>query len=430
MFIDEVKILAAGGRGGDGSVSFHREKYVPYGGPDGGDGGDGGSIILKADSSLHTLLDFRYRRNWKAERGSHGRGSNRHGRRGEDLVVPVPVGTLVRHESGRIIDDLIRPGQRVTVARGGKGGRGNARFATSRRKAPRFAEKGLPGEERTIMLELKLIADVGIIGLPNAGKSTLLSQISAARPKIAGYPFTTLYPNLGVVSPKDYSFTFIAADLPGLIEDAHQGAGLGFRFLRHSERTLMLLHLIDVSPESDGDPLKAYVSINQELERYNPDLAARPQIVVANKIDVPGAGKNLERLKDLVKERRKDYPEVHEISALSGQGVAGLVEILALEISGLKARKAVEPQGEAMEVVSGVPSAAGDFTINKEGEIFRVEGEKIERLALQTDFENEEALQRFQNICRRLGLEKELQKKGVKEGDTVLIGEQEFKYNM
>src|SRR3990170_3536635 len=285
QFIDEAKIHVHAGDGGNGCISFRREKFVPKGGPDGGNGGNGGHVIIRADKQLNTLLDFKYRRHYDGERGEHGRGKKQDGRWGKDVVLKVPCGTIVRDsQTGEIVADLVENGQEVTAVRGGKGGRGNSEFATSTNQAPRIAEPGTSGEEREIALELKLLADVGLVGFPNAGKSTLISVISAAKPKIADYPFTTLEPNLGVVDMGDYK-TFVVADIPGLIEGASEGAGLGDRFLRHVERTKLILHLVDVSSISGRNPVEDYKIINRELAAYNEDLALRPQVVIATKID-------------------------------------------------------------------------------------------------------------------------------------------------
>lgn len=324
MFVDEAVIYVKAGDGGNGIVSFRREKYVPFGGPDGGDGGRGGHVIFEATESLQTLLDFRYRRHFKAQRGHHGKGKKMAGKKGKDMIIKVPVGTVVYDHQGdnKIIADLSTDGHSVIVARGGEGGQGNATFATSTRQAPHFAEEGKPGEEKWIRLELKLLADVGIIGYPNAGKSSLLSRISAARPRIADYPFTTLIPHLGVV---DYSpqARAVFADIPGLIEGAHQGQGLGHKFLRHIERTKLLLHLIDLSRMDCNNPLNDYIVINQELERFNPSLIKLPQIIAGNKIDLPQA-REMAGLaqKVFAEEGRIFFP----ISAVTGEGVKPLLD--------------------------------------------------------------------------------------------------------
>ena len=322
-FVDRVKIYVRGGKGGDGAVAFLREKYRPKGGPAGGDGGRGGDVILVATSSKHTLLDFKYKKHFIAENGQPGKGKKMHGKDGEDLIIYVPVGTVVKDaQTGEVICDLVREGQRCVVARGGKGGRGNARFATPTNQAPTYAEKGEPGEERWIILELKLIADVGLVGFPNAGKSTLLSRLTRANPKIADYPFTTLSPNLGVME-LDWDRRLVIADIPGLIEDAHKGAGLGHEFLRHIERTKLLAHVIDVSDFRERDPIEAFHAINRELELYSPELARKPQVVVANKIDALSDKSLLKKLEEYFRSRGYDF---YAVSALTGEGLDKLKE--------------------------------------------------------------------------------------------------------
>lgn len=326
MFVDEIEIFVKGGDGGAGCVSFRREKYVPYGGPDGGDGGAGGSVWLEADPSLTTLLDYHYKRHYEAERGVHGQGSNRHGASGDDLVLRVPVGTvIVDRDTGERLADLAIPGQRVRAIAGAPGGRGNARFATPTNRAPRQADLGRPGPSRWLKLELKLLADVGVIGFPNAGKSTLVSRVSAATPKIGDYPFTTLQPTLGIVRVSD-DRSFVIADLPGLIPGASQGRGLGHQFLRHTERTRLLLHLLDLDPQNGREPLEDLRVINDELRAYSPALAERPQVVVANKIDVPEAAARAEGVREHC--RRQGLP-FYAISAATGQGVAELIHGVA-----------------------------------------------------------------------------------------------------
>jgi len=422
MFVDELELVVRGGRGGNGAVSFRREKYVPRGGPDGGDGGDGGSVYLWADPSRHSFLDLSYRRLLKAENGAHGQRKNQHGARGEDLLVPVPPGTLIRDANGNVLADLTFPGQKVLIARGGKGGKGNARFATSRRRVPRLAEKGLPGEEKTIKLELKLMAQVGLVGLPNAGKSTLLSRISAAKPKVDSYPFTTLTPNLGMVKVGDEG-SFIMADLPGLIEGAHRGAGLGHRFLRHIERNLLLLFLIDLTPEFQPGPGQAYRMLKNELEAYSPLLAEYPLVVAGNKLDLTGAEKELERLQREITVSNGDGIPVFGISAATGEGLEELTRFLYRRVNEIARESPVVATEEEirLEEITGEP-----LKVEFADGICQVRGTALERMAAKTDFENEEALQRFQNFIRKIGLDKELKKKGIKEGDTVRIGSEEF----
>ncbi|MBW2108522.1 MAG: GTPase ObgE [Deltaproteobacteria bacterium] len=325
-FIDEALITVEAGSGGNGCVSFRREKYVPKGGPDGGDGGKGGDVVFKSTLRKATLQDFRFKRHVKAERGAHGRGKNQSGKTGRDLVIAVPVGTLIHDdETGGLIKDLSRPNEAVVVARGGRGGAGNARFVSSRNRAPRRAGKGEPGEQLTVRLELKLLADVGVIGLPNAGKSTLISRLSCARPKVADYPFTTLVPSLGVVESRDEE-PFVIADIPGLIEGAHRGVGLGVRFLKHVERTQILLHLIDLSDLPEEDPVRPYRVINRELELFNPDLAKERQVIALNKADIPGARALAEKITDRL---RPFNPDIWTISALTRQGLSPLKRHLA-----------------------------------------------------------------------------------------------------
>lgn len=326
QFIDNAEIMVTAGNGGRGCVSFRREKYVPRGGPDGGDGGRGGHVIFRATRELNTLLDFRYKREYMAQKGQHGMGQRMHGKDGVDLVIPVPVGTLIRDaESGQIADDLVREGQEFIAARGGRGGQGNQHFATPTRQVPRFAQPGEEGEVRRFILELKLLADVGLVGLPNAGKSTLVSVISSARPKIADYPFTTLIPHLGVVKFNDYA-SFVVADIPGLIEGAHQGIGLGFQFLRHIERTRIFLHLVDVSDGADEDPVAQYRMITRELQIYGRDITSKHHAVVATKIDAASDNKRLDLLKEYCKTNHIDF---HAISAATNSGIRELIRYLA-----------------------------------------------------------------------------------------------------
>lgn len=336
QFVDYVKIYVKAGDGGRGCVSFRREKYVPRGGPNGGDGGRGGHVVFRATDELNTLLDLRYQREYKAEKGQHGMGKKMHGKDGEDRIIPVPVGTVIKDaETQNVLVDLDKNGMEAIIARSGRGGLGNAHFATPVRQAPRFAQPGEKGEERWLVLELKLLADIGLIGLPNAGKSTLLSVISSAKPKIADYPFTTLIPVLGVVKLEDYK-SFVVADIPGLIEGAHKGIGLGFQFLRHVERTSILLHLIDISETGAGDPVENLEKINKELELYSPELMKKPQEVVGTKLDIAGNRMKLDRLEKYCKMEKIEF---FPISAVTGRGIRHLLSYLSIKLEDIKGRK-------------------------------------------------------------------------------------------
>jgi GTP-binding protein len=334
QFVDYAKVYLKAGDGGQGCVSFRREKYVPRGGPDGGDGGRGGHITFRATDKLNTLLDQRYHKEYCAKRGQHGMGQKMHGRNGEDLLIPVPAGTILRDaDTNAVIADLDRDGKEVIIAKGGRGGLGNSHFATSTRQAPKFAQPGEPGEERYLILELKLLADVGLIGMPNAGKSTFLSVLSAAKPKIADYPFTTLAPVLGVVKAEEYR-SFVVADIPGLIEGAHMGVGLGFQFLRHVERTSLLLHLVDISETGTGDPVENLKKINAELEQYSPDLIKKPQVVVGTKLDIAGNGEKLAGLESYCTHEKMTF---FPVSAVTGHGIKHLVSYLSTAVENMRA---------------------------------------------------------------------------------------------
>jgi GTP-binding protein len=420
-FLDEATIYVQAGDGGSGSMHFHREKFVPFGGPDGGDGGTGGDVILRADRELNTLFTFKRRRRFLAESGQAGGQNKMRGRAGADLVVPVPVGTVVRDtETGEMLADLAREDQMVVVARGGKGGLGNVHFKTSTNQAPHFAEKGEPGQSRTLELELKVIADVGIVGLPNAGKSTLLSVISAARPKIADYPFTTLTPNLGVVEVDEAAQPFVVADIPGLIEGAHEGVGLGHEFLRHIERTLVLIHLIDGSGE---DPLEAFRQINAELGQYAADLTDKPQIVAVNKMDIPEVR---ERWPQLQAELKSLGYEALAISAVTREGVDALIYRTAQVLS--EQVRELEEEPHEIEVITIKPPP-DHFEVERKRATFYVHGETVERLAVMTDMENEEAIHRLQTRLKRMGVFAALERAGAREGSKVRIGEVEFTWD-
>lgn len=418
MLYDRARIHVQSGRGGDGHVSFRREKYVPFGGPDGGDGGQGGSVYLVVDPQQNTLIAFRHRQHFRAADGRPGGKSRRTGRSGADLEIPVPPGTVVRGmgaEAG-LAADLVAPGQRLLVARGGRGGRGNACFATPTHQAPRLAELGEPGEERWLELELKLIADVGLVGFPNAGKSTLLAAVSAARPKIAPYPFTTLSPNLGVVTVGEYSF--ILADIPGLIEGASQGAGLGLEFLRHIERTRLLIHILDGAAVDGRDPLADYHATRHELAQYSPLLGERRQLVAVNKMDLPSACQHLERLRRELPVEPKD---LFPISAATGEGVSALLQRAAAVLQELPPSYDLFPREETL-VFAPPPADTRAFSIEPEEDGFRIRGYQIERLAAMTDFQSVEAAARFQRVLRATGIEEALRNAGVRDGDRVRIG--------
>ncbi|MGO0060243.1 GTPase ObgE [Brevibacillus fluminis] len=424
MFVDQVKVYVKGGDGGNGAVSYRREKYVPLGGPAGGDGGRGGDVVFVVDEGLRTLVDFRYQRHFKAPRGEHGRNKSQHGAGAEDMLVRVPPGTtVVDADTGEVIADLVEHGQRAVIAKGGRGGRGNIRFATSANPAPEIAENGEPGQERNITLELKLIADVGLVGYPSVGKSTLLASVTAARPKIAAYHFTTLKPNLGAVDLGERSF--VLADLPGLIEGAHEGVGLGHQFLRHVERTRLIIHVIDMAGTEGRDPYEDYVSINQELKLYNIRLEERPQIIAANKMDLPEAEENLKRFRELV----PDVP-IYSISAATNQGVKELMYAVADKLETLPLKPVIEEvaEVEARVVFKAEPEAA-EFEITRDSEgAFIVSGEKIEKLARMTNLNSYDSIQRFSRIMRSMGIDDALRKRGAKDGDTVHIGDFEFDF--
>jgi len=422
MFYDTAKIHVKAGDGGNGCSSFRREKYVPRGGPDGGDGGRGGSVILHAEEGLRTLVDFHCQSHFKAGRGQHGMGKNMHGKSGDKLVIHVPVGTIVYDaRTDELLADLVNDGQEIVVAQGGRGGRGNTHFAGPRNKAPTMAEKGEPGEERWLKLELKLIADVGLIGFPNAGKSTLISRISAARPKIADYPFTTLAPTLGVVFLNERK-SFVVADIPGIIEGAHSGAGLGYKFLRHTGRTRLLVHVLDAAGVEGRDPVRDFHVLNEELALYDQALVKRPQVIVANKMDLPGAEEKLRRLRDDLGSKYEIFP----VSALTGNGLQPLLYRLADLLAELPYPGPVDEKVYHKIVRAETEPS---FSINLRAGCYVVEGRTVEKLVAMTNFDNPEALARLQNYFKRSGLEKALEHAGAKEGCTVKIGKYEFIYN-
>ena len=419
MFVDRAKITAVGGRGGDGCVSFRREKHVPLGGPNGGNAGPGGGVYLEADRHLNTLISFKGHRHFKAGRGGHGQGQNKQGQKGKDVSLQVPPGTLVRDaDSGELVADLKTPGQKTLVARGGRGGLGNAAFASPTNQAPRVAERGEQGESRWLILELKLIADVGIVGCPNAGKSTLLAAVSAARPKIADYPFTTLVPNLGMVSIDDRDFVMV--DIPGLIEGAHEGAGLGHDFLRHVERTRVLVHLVD---GASADPLSDLDSINEELTLFNPKLASKPQLVVLNKTDLPQAREIWPALSQEME--RRGVPAC-SISAATGAGVREMLYRVLQLLDSLPEEEETVPEETA---VFRPPEEDDGFTVTVEDGGIRVEGKRVERLVARTDWKYDESVRKLHRSLERLGVTKAIEEAGVEAGDTVYIGETELEWS-
>lgn len=420
MFVDYVKIHVRAGDGGDGSVSFRREKYIPNGGPDGGDGGDGGSILFETSEDLHTLMDFRFKKKFIAERGEDGKGQKRFGRRGQDLIIKVPVGTVIRdEETGLVIADLNTKGEKRIIARGGRGGKGNVHFATATRQAPKFARQGQKGQERSLILELKSIADVGLVGFPNVGKSTILSILSAARPKIADYHFTTLKPSLGVVRVREDA-SFVMADIPGIIEGAHEGVGLGLKFLRHIERTRLLLHVIDVSGLEGRDPIEDFESIRGELQKYSEKLVDKPQLIAANKMDIPGAEDNIERLKaQLEPQGYKVFP----VSAAQNKGFKPLLDEIIRMLSQIPEPESFEEELDIFEQEEEIP-----FEINKEGDEFVVSGPMMDRLFTMINLDNYDSLQYFQRVLRKHGVIDALREAGVKDGDTVHIKDFSFDF--
>ncbi|KHF42019.1 GTPase ObgE [Halalkalibacter okhensis] len=425
MFVDKVKVYVKGGDGGNGQVSYRREKYVPDGGPAGGDGGRGASVVFEVEEGLRTLMDFRYKRHFKASRGEHGRPKNQHGKNAEDMVVKVPPGTTVIDEAtGQIIADLTEHGQKAVIAKGGRGGRGNTRFATPVNPAPDIAENGEPGQERDVVLELKVLADVGLVGFPSVGKSTLLSVVSAAKPKIADYHFTTITPNLGVVATED-NRSFVMADLPGLIEGAHEGVGLGHQFLRHIERTRVIVHVIDMSALEGRDPYEDFLMINDELKQYNLRLLERPQIVVANKMDMPDSEENLK----LFKEKLNDQYPVFPISAVTKKGLRDLLITIADKIEETPEFPLYEETEESTRVIYRHEKAQVPFVITRDDDgTFVLSGAELEKLFKMTDFSRDESVKRFARQMRGMGVDDALRERGAKDGDLVRIMKFEFEF--
>ena len=418
-FVDKIHIFIKAGDGGDGCSSFHREKYVNRGGPDGGDGGTGGSVWFVADDNVNTLLEFRFSKHFRAERGENGRAKMQTGRNGADIRISVPVGTRVRDvETGKIIADVSEPGYEKCVLKGGRGGKGNARFATPTKQAPKYASPGQKLKEYEVELELLTVADVGLVGLPNVGKSTLLSVVTSAKPKIANYHFTTLTPNLGVV--KRYDKSFVLADIPGLIEGAAEGAGLGRSFLRHIERTRMLVHVLDISGSEDRDPIEDYYTIRSELYDYSPALHSLPQFIAANKMDIPGAEENLERLREELAE--EDIP-IFPISAAACQGLEPLLDALILKLQTLPRTRVFDEE----EIVQETGYEKG-FEITVEDGVFVVTGGTVDYLLDTTNSEDEVSMRRFQQMLVKEGVVDALRKKGAVEGSTIRLGEWEFDF--
>lgn len=422
--MDTARIQVKAGNGGNGCISFRREKYVPRGGPDGGDGGNGGNVILVATIGMSTLIDLRHNPRQVAENGGHGTGKQRDGADGADRIIKVPAGTIVKDfNTDEMLADLTESDESVVVARGGIGGKGNSRFKSSTFQVPRVAEKGEPGEEREINLEIKLIADVGLVGYPNAGKSTLLARTSAATPKIASYPFTTLIPNLGVVRI-DQEQNFVLADIPGLIEGAHKGAGLGHQFLRHIERTKMLIHVIDLSATDGRDPIKDYEQLNLELGHYNSKLTDLPQLIALNKIDVPEAAANLARVQEFFG-KRKVFP----ISAVTGEGVNALMRQAYRSLQYLEAKAREQAETTITFEHELLPEPRARFELQKTEKGFVVTGDEPKRAVVMTDMENEQALMLLFRKLKKMGVINALARSGVKEGDTIQIDEFEFTYS-
>ena len=415
MFTDYAKIIIKSGNGGDGAVTFRREKYVAAGGPDGGDGGKGGDIYFRVDPNVNTLIDFRYTKKFKAQNGENGSGGNKYGKSGEDLYIDVPIGTIIRDsETGKIVADLSKEGQVELVLKGGRGGKGNSHFATATRQVPRFAQAGEDGEEKEVILELKLLADVGLLGFPNVGKSTFLSVVTDAKPKIANYHFTTIEPNLGVVKTEKGD-SFVIADIPGIIEGASEGIGLGIQFLRHVERTRLLLHVIDVSGVEGRNPVQDFHTINEELKKYSEKLSQRKQIIVANKIDIMQDDTGYKELEKLAKEQNI---EIFKISGATGQGIKELLNRVSEVLKTLPKEEIVD---EEDRVVYTLNDDSNDFTVRKEDGIFIIEGKAINRLMGRINIDDNESMYYFEKSLKQLGIEAELKKQGIKEGDTVKV---------
>ncbi len=422
MFTDYVKIIAKAGNGGNGAISFRREKYVAAGGPDGGDGGKGGDIYFEVDPDSNTLIDFRYNKKFKAENGKNGEGAHKFGKSGEDLYIKVPIGTIVRDaKTNRVLADLSHEGQKELILAGGRGGKGNSHFATSTRQAPRFAQDGEKGEEKELILELKLLADVGLIGFPNVGKSTFLSMTTSATPKIADYHFTTLEPNLGVVKT-EYGDSFVIADIPGIIEGASEGTGLGLQFLRHIERTRLLLHVIDVSGSEGRTPVQDFNTINEELKKYSEKLSQRKQIIVANKVDIL---QDESLYKELEKTAKEHNMEIFKISAATGEGIPELLKHVSDVLKTLPKEDLIETENEKVYTLDNKDDG---YTIEKEDGKFVIKGEAVERIMRRVNIEDNESLYYFQKSLDNLGVNEKLKKMGIQEGDIVKIDDYELEW--
>ncbi len=423
MFIDYVKITAKSGDGGNGAITFRREKYVAAGGPDGGDGGRGGSIYFQVDPDVNTLLDFRFKRKFHAENGKNGEGSHRFGKSGNDLYIKVPIGTIVKDaETGKIVVDMSEPGQVEKILPGGRGGKGNSHFATSTRQAPRFARDGEKGIEKEFILELKLLADVGLLGFPNVGKSTFISKVTSAKPKIADYHFTTIVPNLGVVKG-EYGDSFVIADIPGIIEGASAGVGLGIQFLRHVERTRLLLHFLDVSGQEGRNPVEDFKTINEELKKYSEKLATRKQVIVANKIDVMQDDTLYKEVEKLAKDNNL---ELFKISAATGEGVKELMVRISKLLKELPKEEVIEESEE--RVIYTLKEDKDEFDVEVIDGEYIVSGPAVEKLMGRVNIQDNESMHYFQRQLTELGIESKLRERGIKEGDTVKILEWEFEW--
>ena len=420
MFVDEVIVELTAGRGGDGCMAFRREKYVAMGGPFGGNGGKGGDIIFKVDEGLRTLIDLRYQKHIKASSGENGQGKNKNGKNATDMIVKVPLGTTIKdNETGAIIGDLTKNGEEVIVAYGGRGGRGNVTLATRSNPCPSYCEYGEPGENRKVKVELRMLADVGLVGLPSVGKSTILSMVTNANPKIASYHFTTLSPNLGVVTSEDYSYTI--ADLPGLIEGASDGLGLGHKFLKHIERTKIIAHIIDMSGIEGRNPYEDYLTIRKELENFSPKLIQKPEIIIANKMDIESSKKNLEEFKQKVK------VPIYEVSAIQNKGLDEVLKALKELVKNTKDEVLFPEEVQESHVLYKFKKEK-PFTIIKENNTYIIKGATVEKLFQMTNFNTEESFFRFSSKLRRMGIDDELEKMGIQEGDIVKILDYEFEY--